>query len=56
MDVPDYCYCAGNYADDSKAASQKGFGQNPPPMLNGEEYVWHHLDDYDPSLIRAQCN
>ena len=26
----------------------KGFGQKSTPSLNGDKYVWHHLDDYDP--------
>ncbi|HAS6319943.1 TPA: type IV secretion protein Rhs, partial [Vibrio vulnificus] len=38
----------GDYHADFEAASMKGFGQKSTPTLNGNKYVWHHLDDYDP--------
>ncbi|QLI96560.1 HNH endonuclease [Providencia rettgeri] len=38
----------GNYPDDFEAANMAGFGQKSTPMLDGERYLWHHLDDYDP--------
>ncbi|TPW66418.1 HNH endonuclease, partial [Providencia stuartii] len=38
----------GNYPDDFEAANLAGFGQKSTPMLDGERYLWHHLDDYDP--------
>ncbi|CAM3955529.1 HNH endonuclease [Vibrio aerogenes] len=38
----------GDYHADFEAASMKGFGQKSTPSLNGDKYVWHHLDDYDP--------
>jgi RHS repeat-associated protein len=38
----------GDYQQDFQAASQAGFGQNSTPSLNGDQYVWHHVDDYDP--------
>ncbi|GFZ61371.1 hypothetical protein PSE10C_12500 [Pseudomonas amygdali pv. eriobotryae] len=38
----------GDYQKDFLAANKLGFGQTSNPKLNGESYVWHHLDDYNP--------
>jgi hypothetical protein len=38
----------GDYGQDFEAANQAGFGQKSTPSLNGEQYTWHHLDDYNP--------
>ncbi|WP_211145527.1 RHS repeat-associated core domain-containing protein, partial [Pseudomonas syringae group genomosp. 3] len=39
----------GDYQKDFLAANKAGFGQTSNPKLNGESYVWHHLDDYNPA-------
>ncbi|SET59057.1 RHS repeat-associated core domain-containing protein, partial [Thorsellia anophelis] len=39
----------GDYQADELAANLRGFGQKSTPSLNGERYVWHHLDDYNPN-------
>ncbi|WP_201025276.1 RHS repeat-associated core domain-containing protein, partial [Pseudomonas syringae] len=38
----------GDYQKDFLAANKLGFGQTSNPKLNGESYVWHHLDDFNP--------
>ena len=38
----------GDYDQDFEAASRAGFGQKSEPKFNGDTYVWHHLNDYNP--------
>jgi len=40
---------SGSYKRDFEAASMAGFGQKSDPTLNGQEYIWRHLNDYDPA-------